>query len=208
MAINTYEQTNVASDKPAIFRLTLMNNADMETPFQAGEYMHLSLAGGNPDGAKVFIDGVPIAAGYPLYLVAGQPVVKTMEVYRGQADDYNDMELQLSLDACEKIYSSLKFSVHYLPQSSPVEIAYPRDKWVMNTLSARDSMGYYLPITIDGFDIHHKNFDHIEFQYKLSTENNDAWVTQCSFFADDSLYNKATGNKAMIENGRITPFRF
>ena len=208
MAINTYEQTNVASDKPAIFRLTLMNNADMESAFQSGEYMHLSLAGGNPDGAKVFIDGVPIAAGYPLYLVAGQPVVKTMEVYRGQADDYNDMELQLSLDACEKIFSSLKFSVHYLPQSSPVEIAYPRDKWVMNTLSARDSLGYYLPITIDGFDIHHKNFDHIEFQYKLSTENNDAWVTQCSFFADDSLYNKATGNKAMIENGRITPFRF
>ena len=208
MAINTYEQTNVASDKPAIFRLTLMNNADMESAFQSGEYMHLSLAGGNADGAKVFIDGVPIAAGYPLYLVAGQPVVKTMEVYRGQADDYNDMELQLSLDACEKIYSSLKFSVHYLPQSSPVEIAYPRDKWVMNTLSARDSLGYYLPITIDGFDIHHKNFDHIEFQYKLSTENNDAWVTQCSFFADDSLYNRATGNKAMIENGRITPFRF
>ena len=208
MAINTYEQTNVASDKPAIFRLTLMNNADMQTPFQSGEYMHLSLAGGNPDGAKVFIDGVPIAAGYPLYLVAGQPVVKTMEVYRGQADDYNDMELQLSLDACEKIFSSLKFSVHYLPQSSPVNIAFPRDKWVMNTLSARDSIGYYLPVTIDGFDINHKNFDHIEFQYKLSTENNDAWVTQCSFFADDSLYNRATGNKAMIENGRITPFRF
>ena len=208
MSINTYEQTNVAADKPAVFRLTLMNNADFENSFLSGEYMHLSLAGGNPDGAKVFIDGVPIAAGYPLYLVAGKPVVKTMEVYRGQADDYDDMELQLSFDACEKIFSSLKFSVHYLPQSSPVNIAYPRDKWVMNTLSARDSIGYYLPVTIDGFDINHKNFDHIEFQYKLSTENNDAWVTQCSFFANDSLYNLATGNKAMIENGRITPFRF
>ena len=208
LAINTHEMTNVAADKPAIFRITLMNNADQQNTFQSGEFMHLSLAGGNPDGAKVYIDGVPIAAGYPIYLVAGTPVVKTMEVYRGQADDYNDLELQLCLDDCPKVYGSLKFSVHYLPQSSPVNIAYPRDKWVMNTLSARDSMGYYLPITIDGFDIHHKNFDHIEFQYKLSTENNDAWVTQCSFFADDSLYDKATGNKAMIENGRITPFRF
>ena len=208
ISTNTYEQTNVAPDKPAVFRLTLMNNADQQTPFQGGEYMHLSLAGGNPDGAKVFIDGVPIAAGYPLYIVSGSPVVKTMEVYRGQADDYTDMELQLSLDECPKVYSSLKFSVHYLPESSPVQIAFPRDKWVMNTLSARDSIGYYLPVTIDGFDIHHKNFDHIEFQYKLSTENNDAWVTQCAFFADDSLYNKATGNKAMIENGRISPFRF
>ena len=208
ISTNTYEQTNVAPDKPAVFRLTLMNNADLQTPFQSGEYMHLSLAGGNPDGAKVFIDGVPLAAGYPLYLVSGSPVVKTMEVYRGQADDYTDMELQLALDDCPKVYSSLKFSVHFLPEASPVQVAFPRDKWVMNTLSARDSIGYYLPVTIDGFDIHHKNFDHIEFQYKLSTENDDAWVTQCSFYADDSLYNKASGNKAMIENGRITPFRF
>ena len=208
ISTNTYEQTNVAPDKPAVFRLTLMCNADLQTPFQGGEYMLLSLAGGNPDGAKVYIDGVPLASGYPLYIVSGTPVVKTMEVYRGQADDYNDMELQLSLDDCPKVYSSLKFSVHFLPESSPVQVAFPRDKWVMNTLSARDSIGYYLPITIDGFDIHHKNFDHIEFQYKLSTENDDAWVTQCSFFADDSLYNQATGNKAMIENGRIMPFRF
>lgn len=208
IAINTHEMTNVASDKPAVFRLTLMNNADMESAFQSSEFMHLSLAGGNPDGAKVFIDGVPIAAGYPLYLAAGKPVVKTMEVYRGQADDYNDLELQLSLDDCPRVFTSLKFSVHYLPESSPVQVAFPRDKWVMNTLSAHDSVGYHLPITIDGFDIHHKNFDHIEFQYKLSTENNDAWVTQCSFYADEDLYNRATGNKAKIENGRITPFRF
>ena len=208
IAINTHEMTNVASDKPAVFRLTLMNNADIQTTFQSGEFMHLSLAGGNPDGAKVFIDGVPIAAGYPIYLTAGKPAVKTMEVYRGQADDYNDLELQLCLDDCPKVYGSLKFSVHYLPESSPVQVAFPRDKWVMNTLSAHDSVGYYLPITIDGFDIHHKNFDHIEFQYKLSTENNDAWVTQCSFYADEDLYNRATGNKAKIENGRITPFRF
>ena len=78
----------------------------------------------------------------------------------------------------------------------------------MNTLSAKDSIGYYLPISIDGFDINHKNFDHIEFQYKLTTENSDAWVNMCSFYANDSLYALATGNKAMIENGRIAPFRF
>jgi hypothetical protein len=29
----------------------------------------------------------------------------------------------------------------------------------MNTLSQHDSAGYYLPVEIDGFDIHHKNFD-------------------------------------------------
>ena len=209
MTIDTYEQTNVPADKAAIFRLTLMNNGQEESGKAAdGEMMTLSLVGGNPDGAVVTIDGQNLAAGYPVYIKTGEPMVKTLQVVRGTADDYNDLELMLSLNDCPKVYSIIKLSVHYLPVSCDVAITQPRDKWIMNTLSAKDSIGYYLPISIDGFDINHKNFDHIEFQYKLTTENSDAWVNQCSFFASDSLYALATGNKAMIENGRIAPFRF
>ncbi len=209
MSLDTYEQTNIAPDQPAIFHITLANNGQVETGKSSeGEFMHLSLSGGNPDGARVYMDGQNLAAGYPLFIATGQPIVKTIEVYRGTVDDYNDLELMLSIDDCPKVYSLLNFSVHYQPESSPVSIAFPRDKWVMNTLSAKDSIGYYLPVTIDGFNLNHKHFDHIEFQYKLSTENDDAWVNQCSFYADDSLYTQATGNKAKIENGRITPFRF
>ena len=209
MTIDTYEQTNVPADKAAIFRLTLMNNGQEESGKAAdGEMMTLSLVGGNPDGAVVTIDGQNLAAGYPVYIKTGEPIIKTLQVVRGTADDYNDLELMLSLNDCPKVYSIIKLSVHYLPVSCDVAITQPRDKWIMNTLSAKDSIGYYLPISIDGFDINHKNFDHIEFQYKLTTENSDAWVNQCSFFASDSLYALATGNKAMIENGRIAPFRF
>ena len=78
IAINTYEQTNVAADKPAVFRLTLMNNADMESAFQSGEYMHLSLAGGNPDGAKVFIDGVANPLSRPWRSIADKPMTTTI----------------------------------------------------------------------------------------------------------------------------------
>ena len=209
MTMDTYSKVNVPAENAAIFHITLMNNSEEQTSKAAdGEFMTLSLAGGNPNGARVRMDGVNLAAGYPLYIRSGEPISKTIEVYRGTADDYEDMELLLSLEDCPKIYSTLHFSVHYLPVSTNVRISAPRYKWVMNTLSPRDSIGYYLPVEIDGFDINHKNFDHIEFQYKLSTESDDAWVNQCSFFASDSLYALATGNKAKIENGRITPFRF
>ena len=209
MTLDTYSKVNVPAENAAIFRITLMNNSDEETSKAAeGEFMTLSLSDGNPNGARVLVDGQNLAAGYQFYIKNGEPIVKTVEIYRGSVDDYDDMVLRLSFDDCPKIFSEIKLSVHFIPVSTDVRISTPRDKWVMNTLSAHDSIGYYLPVEIDGFDINHKNFDHIEFQYKLSTENNDAWVTQCSFFADDSLYNQATGNKAMIENGRIMPFRF
>ena len=207
--MDTYSKVNVPAENAAIFQITLMNNSEEETSKAAeGESMTLSLGGGNPNGAQITIDGLNIAGGYPVYIKNGEPVVKTIEVRRGTVDDYEDIELFLSLNDCPKVYSRLKFSVHFMPVSTDVRLNAPRDKWVMNTLSPHDSIGYYLPVEIDGFDINHKNFDHIEFQYKLSTENDDAWVNQCAFYADDSLYNLATGNKAMIENGRITPFRF
>ncbi len=156
------------------------------------------------------MDGEPLTSASTLtfFCEPGVPIVKTMQVKRGIVDDYEDLTIKLASTTCASIGTLAKFSVHFMPESSPVSISYPRDKWVMNTLSARDSIGYYLPITIDGFNVHHKNFDHIEFQYKLSTENNDAWVNACSFFANDSLYALATGNKAKIENGRILPLRF
>ena len=210
MSIDTHEQTGVHPDKRATFRVTLMNNGQVQTGLGAnGTLFNLALwADSNPDGAKVYVDGAPLITAIPVFLVPGQPVVKTIEVERGTVDDYNNLTLGLSLADCPKTNSKLNFSVHFLPVSSDVSISMPRQNWIMNTLSQHDSVGYYLPVEIDGFDIHHKNFDHIEFQYKLSTESEEMWVNQCSFYASDSLYGLATGNKAMIQNGRIVPFRF
>ena len=210
ISANTYEITNVAPDKRAVFRLELQDNGQVGVGrANDGRLFNLMLdATSNPNGAKLYVDGVPLLNGAQIFMYAGQMVTKTLEVERGTVDDYENLGLLLSVDDCAKTYSTIKLSVHFLPVSTDVEISSPRQNWIMNTLSAQDSAGYYLPITIDGFDIHHKNFDHIEFQYKLSTQSEDDWVNQCSFYADDSLYNLATGSKAMIENGRIAPFRF
>ena len=212
ITLDQYTISNVPADQDAVFRLTLMNdNLNTDGRPARGQYLSLSVdAQTNPNGAIILIDGEPLTSASTLtfYCEPGDPIIKTLQVRRGIVDDYEDITLRFASTTCQAISVTTKLSVHFIPESSPVNLAFPRDKWVMNTLSARDSIGYYLPVTIDGFNIRHRNFDHIEFQYKLSTENNDAWVNQCSFYADDSLYNAATGNKAMIENGRIEPFRF
>ena len=210
MSINTYEQTNVLPDQRATFRLELRNAG--EVPYGAaggGMYFTLALSNNsNPNGAKLYVNGAPLSQGIEYFMKPGESVVQTLEVERGDVDDYENLQLMFKVSDCPKNLSFLDFSVHFMPVSCDVNVVSPRQNWVMNTLSARDSTGYYIPIEISGFDIHHKNFDHIEFQYKLATESEDMWVNQCSFYADESLYEQATGNKALIENGRIVPFRF
>ena len=103
------------------------------------------------------MDGQPLTQSMGFWLTPGVPVTKTLEVERGTVDDYENLSLSLGLADCPITFTTLNFSVHFLPVSSPVEITSPRQNWTMNTLSPRDSIGYYLPIEIDGFDIHHKN---------------------------------------------------
>jgi len=210
ISINTYEISNVPAGQRAKFIVELKNAGQELFGFPStGTGFTLSLTGdSNPHGAKVYINGAPLIQGIDYFLLPGQVISQVMEVERGEVDDYENLTLYFNVGDCMKTYAFLNFSVHFIPESAPVEIASPRQNWVMNTLSPHDSVGYYLPIDISGFDIHYKNFDHIEFQYKLSKESDEMWVNSCSFYADDSLYNKATGNKAMIENGRIVPFRF
>lgn len=78
----------------------------------------------------------------------------------------------------------------------------------MNTLSPQDSVGYYLPVSISDYNVNYRGFDHIELQYKLSTQSDDGWVNLCSYYADSALYAAASGNKAMIQGGSIKNIRF
>ena len=209
LSANTYEIANVSPDKRATFRITMYNNGEVDTGIAAaGERFSLYLDGlTNPDGAKVYLDGSPLNTNPTFWIEPGTPITATLEVERGTVDDYN-LRIGMYVASCFKTRATMDLAVHFLPVSSDVEITSPRQNWIMNTLSQRDTVGYFLPVSIEGFDIYHKNFDHIEFQYKLSTESEESWVNNCSFYASDSLYKLASGNKAMIENGRIVPFRF
>ena len=63
---------------------------------------------------------------------------------------------------------------------------------------------YYLPLTIDGFDVNFQGFHHIEVQYKASSEADTRWTNICSFFTDTTYYEEASGTKEFI-TGRPSP---
>ncbi len=209
--IDVHERSNIPVDKPAIFTLTMTNEGQHEFGSgREGIAFQLKLVeNSNPKGAKIYIDGMPLTGdGRTIKLFHGTVITKTMEVYAGQGYDFENISLELA-SPCDRFNKSkCTFSVHYMPVSCDVNIAAPHDKWTMNTLSPQDSAGYYLPVVIDGYDVNYKNFDHIELQYKLSKQSDDGWVNLCSYYYSDSLYNAASGTKAMITAGRIENIRF
>lgn len=212
ITVDKREISNVPADQKAIFTLSLTN----EQPTDIGmgtettiPFEFLVAAGSNPNGLKLYMDGYSLGVSpITLRIAHGQTITKTIEAERGQGYDFEDVTLAIR-STCDATYMrSVKISVHFIPSASAVNLSLPHDKWVLNTLSSRDSAGYYLPVSIDGFDIHSEGFDHIELQYKKVTESDNDWVNTCSYYASDSLYQLASGNKAKITSGQIDGIRF
>ena len=202
--------SNVPQDEKAILTLHLCNETEISdnskylTPTALTLYLDDS---SNPQGAKIYIDGMPLTDGRQFFLEPGQSVTKTMEVARGRGYDYENLKLVLS-DLTYTLDHAATFSVHYMPESTPVKMTRPVSGWVINTLSEQDEDGYYLPVEIGGFDINYDGFDHIEMQYKKSTDGDDQWVNLCSFYVNDSLYQAASGEKQLITSSVINNFKF
>ena len=209
--IDVHERSNVPADRPAMFTLYLSNEAEAMTGPGATAAIPFTLKMNdlsNPHGARVYIDGMPLTDGRTIALARGQVVVKTMEVYAGDGYDFDDLVIELGSTCISSAKGRAQFSVHFVPVSCNVDIASPRDGWVMNTLSPKDSAGYYLPVTINDYDVNYRGFDHIELQYKLSTQSDNGWVNLCSYYADSALFRAASGTKAMIVGGSIENVRF
>ena len=209
--IDVHERSNVPVDQPAVFNIRMANEGEVD--YGNGNNMlkfELKVQRGtNPKGARILIDGLPLTEeAREFALTRGSIITKRVEVYAGEGYDFEDITLALTSTCSMSELARCTFSAHFMPVACPVNITAPHDNWIMNTLSPQDSTGWYLPVVIDGFDVNYKNFDHIEFQYKLATHSDDGWVNLCSYYADDSLYNAASGNKAMINGGRIDNIRF
>jgi len=161
----------------------------------------------NPYGAKITCDGKPLeSSGRSIILMPGEVVTKVIEVSGGNSFDLEGLTIGIASDQdWRQIYDELSLDVHYLHQAGPVNISLPGDKWVMNTYSEYDKdRGWFLPVVIDGFDRNQHNFYHIEFQYKETLRGDDAWTNLCSYYADEELMAKASGERELIpENGNI-----
>lgn len=212
--INTHEANDVPQDGTAYFDLALSVSSQVPVATNEalpGEYVLVADDATNDKGLLLSIDGQNLGNGKKFYLAnTGEVIHKTLQVKRGNGFDFDNIKLKLISDCDPRNAAEATLSVHFMPASSPVRLGRISQNWVMNTLSPRDSVGYYLPVEIDGFDTTDPNFDHIEFQYKLSSESDDKWVNQCAYYpATDSLrYAQASGNKAMFTGGIISGIHF
>ena len=196
--------SNVPYDEPARFTIKVSNESEFPDRVTKELLLYLEEAM-NKDGAKIFIDGHALTgSGIDIWLEPNTVVEKQVEVYAGAGFDYEDIGISIVDDMEPERYSSLTIDAHFVPTAGKVNISSPGDKWVVNTESPKDSTGHYLPVTIDGFDVTQENFDHIELQYKLSTQGDKEWVNTCSYYKNKELMAKASGVRKLItDDGHI-----
>ena len=202
--------SNVPYGEPARFTVYMTNESEFPDRVTRDLKYYLEDAT-NAGGAKVLVDGFPLTvSGIDLWLEPNTVIEKQVEVYAGAGYDYEDIGISLfnTEDALldSKRVKTVNLSAHFVPAAGPVNISRPGDKWVVNTESAYDEeeKAYYLPVHIDGFDVNFRNFDHIELQYKLSTQGDKDWVNVCSYYRDNeegkALMDQASGERQLIKS--------
>ena len=208
ISLDKQSVSGISVNDAARFKVYLANESEKPELTYPIDYFKLFVDDtSNPNGAKISVDGKSLSAdGVSITLVPGVVTEKTIEVRAGDGFDYEGLRLGVELPTDPehtREYASL--DVHFLREAGAVNIASPGDKWVINTYAQQDSkLGWYIPVTINGFDKHQHNFDHIEFQYKESQRGDDSWTNLCSYYADSLLMADANGVREMIpENGNI-----
>ena len=205
--------SNVPYGDPARFTIYMTNESEL--PARVTKELKYFLENtSNSKGAKVLFDGCPLTgAGIDLWLEPNTIIEKQVEVYAGAEYDYDDLAISLMDPKDVNHIETVTISAHYVPAAGGVNISKPGDKWVVNTESAYDDEqdAYYLPVHIDGFDINFRNFDHIELQYKLSTQGDKDWVNVCSYYPNteegQALMALASGKRQLMEHdGYIDAF--
>ena len=208
IALDKQSVSGVPIDEPARFTIILSNESEKPEATEGLTVLQLfSVDQANYNGAKISVNGQTLTTGgMTVSVVPGVPTMLQMEVRAGQGFDYEGLTIGvMSPTDAVNTKELVSFDVHFLREAGPVNIATPGDKWVLNTMAQIDSKrGWYIPVTINGFDRHQHNFDHIEFQYKESQRGDDAWTNLCSYYASDSLMATGNGERKLIpENGNI-----
>ena len=194
--------SGVPYGETAKFNLVLSNEGTVR---EQGSFDLVPIDATNQLGAALSIDGAPLGSGRSVVVPFGTGMVKVLEIGTGLVDDYENIRLALRSQCDPTVADTVSLSVHFTPTASPIAVITPQNKWVLNTNSAQDSRGrYYLPVSLNGYDVNFRNFDHIELQYKQTNEPESRWTNLCSYYSNDSLYALATGTKAMITGNSIT----
>ncbi len=186
---------NVPSGKPADFTLFLRNNSEIK---QDNWFTLKIIDGANPYGAKMSIDGAPIGNGRDFLVPAGGTLIKTLEVGKGSAMNYDDLKLVLQSQCEDEISDTVSFTVHYTPSCSDINVLKPNGNWTYNTnlpvIPVNGIDQHYMEVWLNGFDVNYDSFDHIALQYKESSKSDNDWITLMNYYSDSTLYNDAVDN--------------
>ncbi len=197
ISLDKQSVSGVSVNDPARFTIFIANESEKpEATGGLSVFTLFSVDQANPNGAKLSVNGQTLTSGgMSVTLVPGMTTQLELEVRAGQGFDYEGLTIGLmSPTDPEHAKATAKFDVHFLREAGAVTISAPVDKWVLNTNAQKDDeRGWYIPVTIGGFDRHQLNFDHIEFQYKESQRGDDTWTNICSYYADSTLMAKANG---------------
>ena len=197
ISLDKQSVSGVSVNDPARFTIFIANESEKpEATGGLSVFTLFSVDQANPNGAKLSVNGQTLTSGgMSVTLVPGVTTQLELEVRAGQGFDYEGLTIGLmSPTDPEHAKATAKFDVHFLREAGAVTISAPVDKWVLNTNAQKDDeRGWYIPVTINGFDRHQHNFDHIEFQYKETQRGDDTWTNLCSYYADSTLMAKANG---------------
>ena len=122
----------------------------------------------NKDGANVMIDGKPITDNRIIKVPAGTTVTKALQLKQTNLGvlDYEDIELVLASQSqfdptstWDVIADTVKISAHFVPSSSPVELALSNNLMNIQT-------GTNLTLSFSGFDRNYRGLKAFRLQYR------------------------------------------
>ncbi len=180
----TYTSVNIPAHEPAVFKLNLGN---LSATNEDRVYGFTAIAGSNPDGAIIKLNGHPLNSQLIQYLVPfGEAVPLTLTVERGPVEyDYEDLvvaevsECEFSPDVeladnSSMFFSALKLGVHFIRPCSEVAIYVPEQNWVVQNDDPIQP-GTTRRITVSGYDLNSTDFQLVRVQYRRS-DGDGAWI--------------------------------
>ena len=138
----------------------------------------------NENGANLMIDGKPITDSRIIKVPAGTTVTKALQLKQTNLSvlDYNDIEIVLAsqtqydpTSTWDVIADTVKVSAHFVPSSSPVDLALSNN--IMNIQT-----GTKLTLSFSGFDRYYRGLKAFRLQYRKQGGND--WTLIKEFVVD------------------------
>lgn len=199
----------VPSGETAYLTIEMTNNSESSTD---RPYYLVYKESTNKYGLSVSIDGTALGtgltggSGVSFQIPANTTLKKTLAITRGSVMNYDNITLYL-IASCETVKNkfavkdSCTFSVHFTPSCTGVDIQKPINGWAYNTSLPQavnpknNKMEHYMAVSLTNFDVNYADFDHIEIQYKPSSDNDDRWIKAHYFYSTDSALQVAIRGK-------------